>query len=146
MNSTDTTPDSANAGSTNAGTTPPADRHGHPRGAGYGRRGGHGPGPSIVIQNGAPQPCGPRGGYGHEGGHGHGHGHNHGFAPHHDGMPFGPFTGARPKKGDIRLMKRVRSIATELGRYRGTASKEQRAQAVAVLDGAIVEIKRILNG
>jgi len=144
MNSTDTTPDSANAGSTNAGTTPPADRHGHPRGAGYGRRGGHGPGPSIVIQNGAPQPCGPRGGFGHEGGHGHGH--HHGFAPHRDGTAFGPFAGARPKKGDIRLMKRVRSIAAELGRYRGTASKEQRAQAVAVLDGAIVEIKRILNG
>ena len=144
MNSTDTTPDSTNTDSTNAGTTPPADRHGHPRGAGYGRRGGHGPGPSIVIQNGAPQPCGPRGGFGHEGGHGHGH--HHGFAPHRDGMPFGPFAGARPKKGDIRLMKRVRSIATELGRYRGTASKEQRAQAVAVLDGAIVEIKRILNG
>jgi hypothetical protein len=107
-----------------------------PRGAGFGRRGfGQGAGPTIVIQNGLPQGFGPGAGFGP---HGFGPGHR----PQHPG--FGPFAGARPKKGDIRLMKRVRSIAVELGKYRGTASKEQRAQALAALDDTIVEIKRIL--
>ena len=72
-------------------------------------------------------------------------GHHQAGHHHHDGAPaFGPFAGGRPKKGDIRLMKRVRRIAVELGKYRGTATKDQRAQAVTVLDEAIVEIKRIL--
>jgi len=105
----------------------------HPHGprAGFGRRGfGPGAGPTIVIQNGVPQGFGPGAGFGA------GHGHHH--------PAFGPFAGGRPKKGDIRLMKRVRSIAVELGKYRGTASKEQRAQALAALDDTIVEIKRIL--
>jgi hypothetical protein len=116
-----------------------------PRGAGHGRRGfGAGAGPTIVIQNGVPQGFGPRAGFG--GGHGFepGHGHAFGAGHGHHGPAFGPFAGARPKKGDIRLMKRVRSIAIELGKYRGTASKEQRAAAVAKLDETIVEIKRIL--
>jgi len=127
MNTTEYTPE-------NDQPTEHRGEHGHhprgPRGAGFGRRGfGPGAGPTIVIQNGVPQGFGPGAGFGPRG-------------PHHPA--FGPFAGARPKKGDIRLMKRVRSIAVELGKYRGTASKEQRAQALAALDDTIVEVKRIL--
>ena len=149
MNTTDFTPE--NNSTPESPDRLDGDRHEHgrhprgQRGAGFGRRGfGPGAGPTIVIQNGVPQGFGPRDGFG--AGRGHGHGYGHGFdAGHgHHGPAFGPFAGARPKKGDIRLMKRVRSIAIELGKYRGAASKDQRAQALATLDEAIVEIKRIL--
>jgi len=145
MNTTDFTPENNSAPESDDRRDGEQHEHSrHPRGqrgAGFGRRGfGPGAGPTIVIQNGVPQ------GFGHRDGFGAGRGHGHGFdAAHgHHGPAFGPFAGARPKKGDIRLMKRVRSIAIELGKYRGAASKDQRAQALATLDETIVEIKRIL--
>jgi hypothetical protein len=121
------------------------DHRGGPRGRGFGpgRGFGHG-GPTIVIQNGAPQQFGPHRGFG---GH-HGFGPGAGFGPAAGAFagPFArPFAGGKPpKKSEIRLFKRVRRIAVELGKYRGTATSEQRAQALAKLDETIVELKRIL--
>jgi hypothetical protein len=86
--------------------------------------------------------------HGHRGHHGRGpregFGPRPGFGPGHPAFA-GPFAGGpRPKKGNIRLMKRVRRLAVALAAYRGTATKEQRAEAIATLDETIVEIKRIL--
>lgn len=152
MSTTTTNPDSTELPATDArdcSERPERGHHGHhgrggPRGMGFGRRGGFGPafgpgfgpsaGPTIVIQTGAPQGFGPRAGFGPGPAFGPGH------AP-----AFGPFAGGkRPKKADIRLMKRVRRIAIELGKYRGTATADQRAQAQAKLDETVAEIKRIL--